>query len=91
MSFGFPLKPYALLKSHVRISIGENSSAHVRLKVNEAAALTSQRVLGAREKLRRAVARLLVAETAVRDLLLRAKHLVFAAIVACRIATGAFS
>jgi len=46
--------------------------------VNEAAALTSQRVLGAWEKLRRAVARMLVAEIATRDLLLQAKHLVFA-------------
>jgi hypothetical protein len=53
-------------------------------QLNEAAALTSQRALGAWEKLRRAVAHLLVAGTAARDLLLRAKHLVFAAIVACR-------
>ena len=54
----------------------------MRFTLKEAAALTSQRVLGAWEKLRRAVARMLVAETAARDLLLQAKHLVFAAIVA---------
>jgi hypothetical protein len=37
--------------------------------------------LNAWEKLRRAVARLLVAETAAQDLLLRAKHLVFPAML----------
>jgi hypothetical protein len=58
-----------------RVVVGELS------KVNEAAALTSQRVLGAWETLRRAVARLLVAGTPARDLLLRAKKLVFAAMV----------
>jgi hypothetical protein len=50
----------------------------VRFTLKKAAALTSQRVWGAWEKLRRAVARMLVAETAARDLLLQAKHLVFA-------------
>jgi hypothetical protein len=47
--------------------------------VNEPAALTSQRVLGAWEKLRRAAALLLVAKTAVQDLLPRAKHLLLGA------------
>ena len=57
--------------------------------VNEAAALTSQRVLGAWEKLRRAVARLLVAEAAAQDLLPRAKLLLVEAMLAGRKATSA--
>jgi hypothetical protein len=54
-------------------------------------AARTQRVLGAWEKLRRAVARLLVAGTAAQDLLLRAKHLLLGAIVACRRAAGTIS
>jgi hypothetical protein len=54
-------------------------------------AARTQRDLGAWEKLRRAVARLLVAGTAAQDLLIQAKHLFVAAIVARRKAVGAIS